>query len=340
METYSEHNIDDDPMVFLGCGHFFAISTLDGQLEMHKVYRRSSGEEFTGVLPLRTADINEKPKCCPECRTPITNVLRYGRLLQLSGLRALERKHMMMTDAILKAVSDNLESPNASANIESALNRIECEAPMRKVFEACGGLNDIEPRPPDVQLLRCLELKGAIYSHLAETMEDNEAVEATAAYKRGIEVATKSESKRSSARLRVSLVKLMLKVELDVEKIRDEATQHLRWVLDNARLFRDLYEVARELQPKVDGFGTISRAEIEQVVGAMRIRDGYDYGGSAASHWYECPNGHPYFIGECGGAMQTATCPECGERVGGQNHQLLLTNRSVGGEVGSVLRTN
>ncbi|BCS22020.1 uncharacterized protein APUU_30245A [Aspergillus puulaauensis] len=38
-------------------------------------------------------------------------------------------------------------------------------------------------------------------------------------------------------------------------------------------------------------------------------------------HWYYCENGHPFTIGECGGAMQLSTCPECGARVGGQHHQ-------------------
>jgi hypothetical protein len=37
-------------------------------------------------------------------------------------------------------------------------------------------------------------------------------------------------------------------------------------------------------------------------------------------HWYNCPNGHPFTIGECGGAMELAVCPECSESVGGQNH--------------------
>ena len=27
--------------------------------------------------------------------------------------------------------------------------------------------------------------------------------------------------------------------------------------------------------------------------------------GLGQGHWFTCPNGHPYFIGECGGAMQT-----------------------------------
>lgn len=33
--------------------------------------------------------------------------------------------------------------------------------------------------------------------------------------------------------------------------------------------------------------------------------------GLSSGHWYECPNGHPYVIGECGGAMEKTKCPEC-----------------------------
>ena len=25
--------------------------------------------------------------------------------------------------------------------------------------------------------------------------------------------------------------------------------------------------------------------------------------GLGAGHWFECPNGHPYVVGECGGAI-------------------------------------
>lgn len=34
--------------------------------------------------------------------------------------------------------------------------------------------------------------------------------------------------------------------------------------------------------------------------------------GFSAGHWYQCPNGHPYVIGDCGGAMQVSECNECG----------------------------
>lgn len=38
-------------------------------------------------------------------------------------------------------------------------------------------------------------------------------------------------------------------------------------------------------------------------------------------HWYYCENGHPFTIGECGGAVQMSRCPECGAAVGGRGHQ-------------------
>ncbi|KAF8748917.1 P-loop containing nucleoside triphosphate hydrolase protein [Rhizoctonia solani] len=43
-------------------------------------------------------------------------------------------------------------------------------------------------------------------------------------------------------------------------------------------------------------------------------------------HFYQCPNGHPYVIGECGGAMQVSTCPECGAAIGGSHHRSLAGN--------------
>ncbi len=39
-----------------------------------------------------------------------------------------------------------------------------------------------------------------------------------------------------------------------------------------------------------------------------------------------CPQGHTYVIGECGGAMQAARCPECGSGIGGTGHTLDSTN--------------
>ncbi|EGG25206.1 NF-X1-type zinc finger-containing protein [Cavenderia fasciculata] len=62
----------------------------------------------------------------------------------------------------------------------------------------------------------------------------------------------------------------------------------------------------------------ISQEEIDRVVNHTE--------GFTAGHWFECPKGHLYYIGECGGAMEVSKCNECGSAIGGTNHALLSTN--------------
>jgi hypothetical protein len=59
----------------------------------------------------------------------------------------------------------------------------------------------------------------------------------------------------------------------------------------------------------------VSNEEKAAVYAAMQ----HDFGGTG--HWYYCENGHPFTIGECGMPMETSKCPQCGSRVGGQDHQ-------------------
>ncbi|NXK65134.1 ZNFX1 protein, partial [Sylvietta virens] len=66
----------------------------------------------------------------------------------------------------------------------------------------------------------------------------------------------------------------------------------------------------------MSGLG-ISEAERVQIVSAI---------GCPRGHWFKCKNGHIYVIGECGGAMQRSTCPECHEVIGGTNHTLESSN--------------
>ena len=47
---------------------------------------------------------------------------------------------------------------------------------------------------------------------------------------------------------------------------------------------------------------------------------------SLGTTWYKCPNGHLYTIGECGRPMEESECPECKDKIGGTNHNLLSNN--------------
>ncbi|GAA5948709.1 hypothetical protein JCM3765_004981 [Sporobolomyces pararoseus] len=48
---------------------------------------------------------------------------------------------------------------------------------------------------------------------------------------------------------------------------------------------------------------------------------------SISSHWYTCPEGHPYAIADCGGAAMEARCGECGATIGGSGHRVASGNR-------------
>lgn len=63
---------------------------------------------------------------------------------------------------------------------------------------------------------------------------------------------------------------------------------------------------------KYSGIG-ISLEEKEMVLKAMALSRG---------HWFKCPNGHVYAIGDCGGATEESKCPECGCSIGGGSHRL------------------
>ncbi|KAF9155352.1 hypothetical protein BG015_010198 [Linnemannia schmuckeri] len=69
------------------------------------------------------------------------------------------------------------------------------------------------------------------------------------------------------------------------------------------------------------GEGTISKEEKMEIFRAVSEHM------RGSGHWYQCPNGHPYAIGECGMAMEQARCPECGASIGGGEHALLQSNR-------------
>eukprot|EP00899_Mesostigma_viride_P021368 jgi/Mesvir1/29232/Mv11413-RA.1 len=59
----------------------------------------------------------------------------------------------------------------------------------------------------------------------------------------------------------------------------------------------------------------VAEYDRQLAINAMRADPGLM--GTAGRHWYRCPRGHPFFIGDCGGAMEHAICPECGAQIGG-----------------------
>mmetsp|Transcript_7281 Transcript_7281/g.12466 ORF Transcript_7281/g.12466 Transcript_7281/m.12466 type:complete len:264 (-) Transcript_7281:828-1619(-) len=127
--------------------------------------------------------------------------------------------------------------------------------------------------------------------------------------------------------IRNAIVALSLRVDLHIvltsknsriEKADKQRAEELRRLLKQGAQSEDgLKAIQKEVQQLQQRAGTtISKEEIAQVVKALQN----DLRGTG--HWFKCKNGHPYAIGECGGAMEKSRCPECNEVIGGQSHRL------------------
>jgi len=349
LTAYKDHDVDADPIAVLPCKHFYGISTLDGHLGMKEVYKEGNTGEgsFVEVLPLSEANVTEKPVACPDCRGVIHSVQRYGRILRLSELRSLERKHLMVINQSLEHLSRWMSFPESSAkNLKGkALVKKLKEvmktlllSPMRKVSNACrdsdalGGI----PRPPTRPLLHTYELLGRALTDMAVTRDDTNYSAAQQFLDRGIVLADETTSTRSASNLRLLKSQMLMKWPSSSDSIKDEATELVDWILGREELLSaEVVYRAKELKRILLN----PLRDVSEVIKAMNVQDGYDYGGSWSSHWYECPNGHPYFIGECGGAMQESRCIECGAIVGGTSHHLIASNRAAGGVVAEVLQS-
>jgi len=332
------HNLDEDPVIVLPCQHIYSVSTLDRVLEIDKVYEKdNASSSFTGLVPLRGSDVTG-PKTCPLCRSVIHSVRRYGRFLRLAELRSLERKHMLMVDRSLDQFSRNLDK---GRDLLRGLKELEIgirKSPMRKVYEACGRIDGIEPAPPPParQLIQCLELKGTVLERLSGAYNDESFSEAVKCYEEAIILADDSSSYRFCAIIRIRLGSLFGKFSGVQNVARELAFPLLEWVINESTRFPDLRIYAADLKQKLE---EEYEEEIKAVIAAMDHKSAYeyDYGTDSSAHWYECPLGHPYFIGECGRPMQQSRCADCGELVGGSIHTLLGSNRTATGAVGEAL---
>lgn len=105
-------------------------------------------------------------------------------------------------------------------------------------------------------------------------------------------------------------------IEEEVCAVRRILERTCKFTQEEEQLVQKKMEALKATLP-CSGLG-ISEKERVQIVKAM---------GFPRGHWFKCPNGHIYVIGDCGGAMQRGTCPECKEVIGGINHTLERSNQ-------------
>jgi hypothetical protein len=110
-QPYSEIDLDESPIVALGCGHFFTIETLDGLIGMKEVYEQDQAtSRYTSLIENSHLAV-EVPQC-PNCRTPIRQYVtqRYNRLINKAVIDETTKRFIVSGQQELHNLEDRLKA--------------------------------------------------------------------------------------------------------------------------------------------------------------------------------------------------------------------------------------
>ena len=308
------------------CGHLFEYSGLDQWMEMH-------GDDPNEV----------QLKTCPKCKTPIRKSLRYANHVktvhrdferikkqQLAvNIENLKHKLLHVKQKVINCemIKENLKSIEMKLrdnkvvphHMNAIYNQLTVLPAIAKVYATLSHIKEPTCMFGNVEInitaihhqVQCLQMFIMQFSLYDQQLDDIEF-----------------ELRRLDCTSR--LCDLCFKLQLRKSNISQTDKSRLNEIAkavycsgagNNDKLSDELKEsvtncvVDFSAKYSVEG---LTKAERAEIVKAIRLAKG---------HWFKCPNGHIYCIGECGGAMEEAKCPECGAKIGGQQHVLEADNQ-------------
>ncbi|KAF1993893.1 NFX1-type zinc finger-containing protein 1 [Amniculicola lignicola CBS 123094] len=427
MKTYAEIDVNETPIVVLGCEHFFTAETLDGLIGMHDVYVSNKFGQFTGLADIYSALASKIPQC-PDCQRPVRQYVtqRYNRVInravidemskrflvngktelrgleqQIDGLeKDFEGSRSDITSSIDIAARRNMAplriprglntnvvtriqnrydaSLRLSREIKSFLRKVaDRHQPAQKLHEAtvhatmanrsksldeASASLSIQDISSSVDRDRRVTLGGRIVQIRNEciVLEDKFSIAGalkSASFAESTKLPGGSSDKLTKPFLQIcttfitdssteSLPKLAVEASLYFARIawlyqssglsdnsdKEKATEYVqeaRGLLEKAlELCKQSFQNAEQLKKAVEESIKLLRREWYEAVTPEELAaikqamvNGPTGIATHSGHWYNCVNGHPFAIGECGMPMEQARCPECGAPVGGSNHQ-------------------
>ena len=275
-------------------------------------------------MSLQTEKGQIKLKVCPLCKTPIRRNLRYGSIVNAvlndietvkarmfgdrvaiaTKRRQVARSVFQQRSSIPNGVADDFKEQMESqlslgelTCIENKLNILVAIEKAKKRAEDtdCRFEKEKKQMKQDLVQLQYWLLKPRMY------LSDQELDDCS------------NEEHRLSLCLSLFQVKSRLppsELKSATLKIAEDLLLGGRALEENSRktVRTFLNELKRKHTPLC-----ISDEERVMILKAMDLTKG---------HWFKCPNGHVYAIGECGGATEESTCPDCGANIGGLGHRL------------------
>jgi len=103
-----------------------------------------------------------------------------------------------------------------------------------------------------------------------------------------------------------------------MERVSGSHEAKLEWITTNFDASAaEIADSWSSIERAVNGGVFYTEVSLQEKQSIVKALDFAQHG-----HFYRCRNGHPYVITECGGAMESSQCPECGAPVGGGSHRL------------------
>lgn len=304
------------------CNHLFESEGMDRYINLD--------EDQEANLDQRAI----KLKNCPRCRTPIRRNLRYGTHINRS-LAAIEmvKEKINGVPALIRQQQDDL-----SLELAGKTHLIQY---LPKEYAMVREWLDTT----DLSLQRLWELENLMtflekFAKLVKMQKECSLPDNSDMFSRRIGECLKfllhpnqrfsnqqvSDLEREFRRLS-HLAELNARCQMSQFKVLgvglNKEIRQLREILEDMLPFSEGLELTVkmmfvEIDPRLPRSGLgITDDERLMIVKAIGLNKG---------HWYKCPNGHVYAIGDCGGAMEQSTCPECKVTIGGANHSLAQGN--------------
>lgn len=136
MKTYAEIDVNETPIVVLGCGHFFTGESLDGLVGLNEVYTSDKSGRFTGLLDISGAFASKIPQC-PDCQCPVRQYItqRYNRLINRAVIDEMSKRFL---------VNGKMELRELELQVDELEN--ELETSISQVTDSTRGYRESEGR--------------------------------------------------------------------------------------------------------------------------------------------------------------------------------------------------
>ncbi|EGU88984.1 hypothetical protein FOXB_00496 [Fusarium oxysporum f. sp. conglutinans Fo5176] len=394
-KPYREVDLDENPIVLLGCGHFFTGRSLDSLLGMGEVYLMNNHGQFLGLKDF-SGSFSKNVPCCPDCNQPIRQYTtkRYNRLVNRAIMNETAKQFLVKESNELYEIETNLKEHEqklstvwTSRNIllrglkrsakrveERAEKHIQQTKPLIDAIAMTQTQAIDEPSHVEAltsyqltpgqqislkaQLLVIRVAEVHVYSHFSESCLMPWTSTEVNAFQRWLKVqalptlpellcdCTSLIERAKHANMprlviigTLSFARILRLWRLcnDVESKPDSGED-----LSHAAIADKLFKSARKLlDVALSLCSQLSKSEewkegVQETMRALKsphkvitnkelvYNKNARIGGHAgmvttSALWYNCVNGHPFAVGDCGMSTEVARCRECGAPVGGTN---------------------